>query len=277
MRHSRFAFSMLAFLLLARAARLVLGQHEPESDRRPTPVPFDEFARQWLRREVLMPIEREAPGHLAPGTAHSYGVHVPAHLVPLLGTRDIRSLDLAVVQDLFDRMVDLGRPRSLRSVEMVMGTLGMVLSHARRSGLIDSNAVDTWRRDQPKKRRRSSVRRVSRDEVLTGEEANDLLAATATLEPAFYPFLLFLADTGARIGEAVALRWMDVDTDNARIRIARSYSMGRHLGPTKSGRERWVELSSRLAAEVAQIRPDICGNDTLVFPNDAGGSLPDHS
>ena len=49
--------------------------------------------------------------------------------------------------------------------------------------------------------------------------------------------------------------------------------MGRHLGPTKSGRERRVELSSRLASVLSERRPDLYGDDTLAFPNEDGGFI----
>src|SRR5262249_51041378 len=87
--------------------------------------------------------------------------------------------------------------------------------------------------------------------------------------PAYYPFVLFLADTGARLGEATALRWIDVDLESG-VRIARSYSMGRDLGPTKTGRARHVELSSRLPETLASMRPDLYGDEALVFSSAAG-------
>jgi integrase len=85
--------------------------------------------------------------------------------------------------------------------------------------------------------------------------------------------MLLLTDTDARFGEATALRWSDVDVECGVIRIARSHSSGRNLGPTKTGEERTVELSTRLRAHLVESRPDICGDDTLVFPNEAGGFI----
>jgi hypothetical protein len=45
----------------------------------------------------------------------------------------------------------------------------------------------------------------------------------------------FLIQTGARRGEALALKWEDVDFDRGRIRIRRSWSKG-HLSTPKNGR-----------------------------------------
>ncbi len=64
-----------------------------------------------------------------------------------------------------------------------------------------------------------------------------------------------------------------MDLDAGQVRIARSFSMGRFLGPTKTGRERIVELSSRMRAVLAQERPDIFGENALAFPNEGGGFI----
>src|SRR5262249_34174272 len=123
------------------------------------------------------------------------------------------------------------------------------------------------------RRRRSAMRAVTREHVLSAEELDRLLAITARDHPTHYAFVLFLADTGARLGEATALRWIDVDLDGGLVRIERSYSMGRDLGPTKTGRSRHVELSTRLRQMLTAIKPDLFGDEALVFPSSAGTFL----
>ena len=82
--------------------------------------------------------------------------------------------------------------------------------------------------------------------MLDSVELERFLAAAIEIEPAAHALVLFLADTGARLGEASALRWCDLDLDLGTARIARSDSDGRDLRPTESGRERTIELSKRL-------------------------------
>ena len=81
--------------------------------------------------------------------------------------------------------------------------------------------------------------------------------------------------TGCRFGEAAALRWLDVDLDGGTARISRSYSSGLRLGPTKTGRERVVELASRLRSVLGSRRPELLSDEALVFPNRSGGFLLD--
>ena len=106
--------------------------------------------------------------------------------------------------------------------------------------------------------------------VLTGEELEALLSVARAEAREAYPLILFLADSGARFGEAAALRWSDIDLDAGSARIERSFSSGRHLGPTKTGRTRTIELSSRLIGEFRTQRPDICGPEMLAFPGQRG-------
>ncbi len=93
--------------------------------------------------------------------------------------------------------------------------------------------------------------------------------------PRSYPLILFLADTGARFGEAAAIRWSDLDLESGTARIARSFSSGVQLGPTKTGRSRVVELSQRLRRVLAAAQPNVfpIPEETLVFPNQYGGFL----
>ena len=252
--------------------RLALGLHEVPRDQ-PEAIPFDAFARAWLRSEVLLPTERQSGGHLAPGTAESYASHVRVHLVPHFRDGDIRSIDAQAVQAFYRRCVESGTPPSPRTIDMVILTLGQVLGHARSSRLVAANAVREWKEDRRKTgRRRSSVKRkVVRDMVLSFEELERVL--TSAQGTPHYALFLFLADTGARFGEAAALRWSDIDLDAGSAQILRSFSSGRHLGPTKTGRERTVELSARLQATLASHRPDLFPDDALVFPNEEGGFI----
>jgi len=64
-----------------------------------------------------------------------------------------------------------------------------------------------------------------------------------------------------------------VDLEPASARICRSYSSGKRLSETKTGRERLVELSGRLRNALSAQRPDLYGSETLVFPNEVGGLI----
>jgi len=158
-------------------------------------------------------------------------------------------------------------PLGAKSIEHVLGTLRRLLGFAELQDLVTENAVERWKRGLRLGRRRSApTYRVKRENVLDSEELDRLLALAAGDTPDHFGLILFLADTGARLGEALALRWVDVDLERGMARVCRSYSDGKYITETKTGRERPVELSRRLRAELQARRPDPFGNDTPVFP-----------
>lgn len=81
----------------------------------------------------------------------------------------------------------------------------------------------------------------ARTEWLTPAEADALEAAAA---PHLRPLIVFLLATGARLGEALALQWADVDLQHARAR----------LRLTKSGADRHLDLCPRAVAALATIK-----------------------
>jgi integrase len=257
-------------------ARLVLGEYADGKPTEEQPVPFAAFAQRWLRSEVDLPIERGLADRLSPGTAAVYRLQVETHLAPYFREADLRALDSAAVQCFYDHCLETGRPRSAKSIDMALAVLRLILSHARAQGITRQNAVEEWRRGRRRGRRReAATARVDAAKVLSPAELTRLLEVAAEDSPRYWPLFLFLADTGARFGEAVALRWVDVDLDGGTALIARSYSSGQHLGPTKTGRERVVELSTRLREALAARRPEILTDEALVFPNRSGGFLLD--
>ena len=100
-------------------------------------------------------------------------------------------------------------PLTLKGEAEEVGDLEV--AEAQAGGLVTNNAVTDWKALRRGKGRRRSVpgRKVTRDMVLTADELAMLLAIAKRNYSKQYPFILFMADTGARIGEASALRWSD--------------------------------------------------------------------
>ena len=80
--------------------------------------------------------------------------------------------------------------------------------------------------------------RNGRVRFLSHEEEFALFAEIGRAEPDFERLCVFLVDTGARVGEALALKWPDVQEGNATFWI------------TKSGRSRTVPLTRRAMQSV---------------------------
>lgn len=74
----------------------------------------------------------------------------------------------------------------------------------------------------------------------------DQLQAFELATPERYgPVFLFMARTGCRVGEALAVQWADLDLSGRTARISRTLSRGK-LGTPKGNRARTVDLSRSL-------------------------------
>jgi integrase len=116
------------------------------------------------------------------------------------------------VQDVWATLLSKQHPKARRllarrTVELALVTLRLVLAEAVARGLIAANPVDAWRAVQPRGRATGRLAKVSPAKVLTSDEREALLSSVARRSPHAYPFVLFLAECGVRIGEAVALEW----------------------------------------------------------------------
>ena len=81
--------------------------------------------------------------------------------------------------------------------------------------------------------------------------------------------------TGMRVGEILALRWSDVDLDEAVARVRRSYTGG-ELGTPKNRERRDVDLISDIVELLGCYRSERgnpVGADTLVFPGESGSAF----
>jgi len=111
-----------------------------------------------------------------------------------------------------------------------------------------------------------------------GEDELAAFLATLSADPlekgwaAWRPFFEFLAHTGLRIGEAIALKWGDVDLGERQVRVRRRLYRGRLDRPKSKYGRREVRISEGLARQLWALRgtkPD----DALVFASKTGSYL----
>lgn len=92
-----------------------------------------------------------------------------------------------------------------------------------------------------------NVQKVDEEDItdFTSEELRKLLDTVQEYYFNHYSLFLLLARTGLRIGEALALKWGDIDFNGRFIHVQRSISRGK-IEPPKKGKTRNVYMSKQL-------------------------------
>jgi integrase len=85
-------------------------------------------------------------------------------------------------------------------------------------------------------------------------------------------FVRLLAATGLRLGEALALRWGDVDLGRKRVKVRRRIYRGEFASPKSKYGRRDVPLAPGLARELWHARGK-AADDELVFAGKSGHSI----
>jgi integrase len=206
-----------------------------------------EFAREWL--VAIEPTVR-------PATHYSYKRNLRLHVEPYLGSVALASLDAGMLNGLYARLLADGRKNqaggglSARSVRYVHTITHRMLKDAVRWGRLARNAADAA---DPPKASASVSRKLS---TWTAEQVRAFLLGTAT--DRLYAAFLLLATTGMRRGEALGLRWVDLDLDNARASVVQTVITVKHkvqIGDPKTAKgTRAVELDPATVAALREHR-----------------------
>lgn len=156
-----------------------------------------DFLEQWLKT---------AKPTLRPRTFAGYAEVVKLHLVPELGNTRLARLTPQQVQALLNKK--LADKLSPRSVQLIRAILRRALAQALKWGLVARNVATLV--DPP---------RVIRHEITPLSPANARKLMAAAPEDRLGALYSLCLAMGLRQGEALALRWSDLDLDNGLLRV----------------------------------------------------------
>ena len=179
-----------------------------------------------------------------PRTYESYDLNV-RRLTPLIGKRRLNQLTPAVVESGYAELAASGL--SNRSIVQAHTVLHNSMKKALQWGLVGRNPTEA-----------AYVPRALRKEMqtLSEEEVRLLFAATANDELA--ALWVLLTTTGLRLGEALGLKWSDIDFGNDRLVVRRALQRQRENG-------------------LAFVEPKTAkSRRTVYFPSGTGDSLREH-
>jgi integrase len=242
------------FLVGVEDAKLRGAYVPPEAGR----DGFAEWAERWFRTTL----------DLKPGTRRTYRQLLDNQVLPTFGRSTLAGIDRLAVREWVASLVESGlSPSRIRNAHQV---LAQVFAAAVEGGRLARNPAAGVR--LPK--------RVDREMLfLDGAQVEQLADAIA---PHYRVLVYFLAYTGLRFGEAVALKWKRLDTLRGTCEVVESATeVGSQLewGTPKTDERRTVRLPQFLCKLLAaDLGTDLAagwtiGLEDLVFTAPMGGPL----
>jgi integrase len=211
--------------------------------------------------------------------------NIERHLVPFFGSLRLTEVEERhILGFVREKTEATEKPLKASTLLNILSLLRRVFALAVEDGDVSRNPCRNLGRLLEKVKRRQSDE-VSRVDSWSREEVATLLDVARSEEPGFYPLLGFLLHTGCRKGEALAIKWVDIDFDGGRVVIRRSLVRGQ-FGTPKSGKARAVVLSPALAGILHELlserrRETLKGTwaepPELVFCSANGGPLDEHN
>ena len=226
-----------------------LGVVEQREATTPT---LDEYATTFLAR-----IEKRRKFT----TWEDYEISFRLRILPALGPRRLGDITRADVKAFAH---DLQKAeKSARNIQKTLATLSSLFGEAIEDEHITVNPARGLKKLFPAESK--TIDPLTREEVahlLATAQAHAITRHGKTVHPfrAHYPFLLLLARTGLRLGEALALKWGDIDFNGGFLTVDRAWVKGKIVSPkgSRPGRRatRRVDLSSQLRVVLREVWAD---------------------
>ncbi|MFQ1002606.1 tyrosine-type recombinase/integrase [Modestobacter sp. SSW1-42] len=224
----------------AAALREQISSAEKGQWVEPSKQRLDAYLAEWV-----------AGLRLSPSTIASYAKNIRLHVNPYLGSTVVSRLTGASVNVWMRKLEASGRADnkgglSPRTTRYVFTILRSALSDAVKEGRLTVNPTDRATPPSPKESRPPEM------QAWTAAELGRFLGWADARDREIAMGWRLLAATGMRRGEALALRWRDIDLDAGRLAVRRSVGIvntkgsGEQVieGPTKTGRSRVIDLDS---------------------------------
>jgi integrase len=176
----------------------------------------------------------------SPRTAETYENNFRLHVLPELGEMKVKDLRRARLKALLVNKLQEGYAKG--TIRLINAGLRAMLNEAVEENIIFLNPALKIGRSlkvegQEAKKGRKEPKAFNREQ---------LSVFLAKANPRWYPYFLFLARTGLRLGESLAVEISDVLFGSRTILVTKAISKGKVQMP-KDGESREVDLSKQLA------------------------------
>lgn len=224
-----------AMFATAREAKQWSREQEQRLRTHPVPAAPDQTVAEYL----TLWLTTIAARGLAAKTLRDYR-QMMAHPMAALGQKPLTQLTAWDIQQLYTTLAQTHSPRTVNYVHTV---LKQALADAVDWGLLPTNPAA--RAKAPRDTRQTTT-------ILTPDEARQLLAATQGQR--WHMLWAVMLHTGLRPGEAIAVRWQDLDWNTGTLYVRQTVSgdgARRVLRPTKTPRStRPIALGPHILASL---------------------------
>jgi integrase len=183
-------------------------------------IPQRETLGQYLT-EWLDAYEADHQGSRTPATYRYLMAH---HVIPRIGNIPLRRLRVEDVESVYRAMRDTDAITTKRLTGRTIHHVHAVLSTALRKAVARGRIPRNVAADADKNLRKPEAKQ---PETISLEQGRRLLARSAPTP--IGPLVQLLAFTGLRIGEALGLRWQDVDLDAREIHVRQENERRRRI------------------------------------------------
>ncbi len=228
--------------LAADALREQLGSVDRGTHVAPSKVTVGEHFTRWLdglRR--------------GPTTVASYRKNVRLHVIPYIGDVKLAQLTGTRLTAMYRELESSGRRDTMsgglsaRTVRYVHTIVHSALAAAVEDNLLAVNPATKAKPPTAKEAKAPEMHTWDSDQLRT------FLEWAQRERPELYPAWLLLAMTGMRRGEALAVRWGDIDFEASTLAVRRSVVLVKEkgtgqrleIGPPKTGRSRVIDLDAQ--------------------------------
>ena len=178
-------------------------------------APTKASVREYLTKEWLPAVKAT----IRPSTYNSYVQHVECHIAPHIGSVKLAKLSGSQVNALYAELAETGKKDgktglSPMTIHHVHSCLHKACKDAVRWGHISRNPLDAA---DPPRKKGDGTREMR---TWTKEQLKAFLESVA--DERLSPLWHTIAMTGMRRGEAIGLRWSDVDLENGRLSVRRA-------------------------------------------------------
>jgi integrase len=190
------------------------------------------YGLAWVRDVISLKVR--------PGTASDYEYRLRHEIIPYLGTVKVTELSTHAVEKWLAALRRSGK--SAATVNGARQVLGAICKHALRNRIIAFNPVEPT---SPVRRQKEDPTQVktpwSREEI-------SLVLSHAQTKDNLDVFLHLMLHLGLRSGEALGLRWCDIDQESGYLWINGTLKEERRILPSGEGIVRSVIVEPKTAA-----------------------------